>query len=424
MLNFIAKPFGMLMLWLYDVLKDYGLAIILFALVVKLILLPFMMKSKRGTMRTQSLQPVIKELEKRHGANKQKYNEELQKLYKEEGINPMGGCIWSLIPFPILIALYQAIRYPLTIMMRVSSELVNEGGALYELVYSLGYENWFTEHFTKLNRAYDQIAMSQFITEKWAEFGDQFRELSDRLQTLDYSFLGMDLGQVPSWKIWEYDFSGPASQWMPLVGLFLIPIIAAVLTWFSSYLTQKMNPPANGGDAGQAGAQSSMKIMTYMMPLMTLWFAFMMPAALGLYWIASTGFSVVQDAVLTNYYKKVMAKETAERDERMRKKMADIQAKHAETERLRAENGTEVNPNTSEQKQKMQARLERERKAAEWEKKNSPAQEAPEEPGRVGDRRYARGRAYVADRYEQKAVETEESSEPAAAAEQGEDAST
>jgi YidC/Oxa1 family membrane protein insertase len=124
MLNAIAKPFGILLLWLYDFLNNYGLAIILFALIVKVILLPFMTKSKRGSLRTQSIQPLVAELQKRHGANQQKFNEELQKLYREEKISPLGGCIWSLIPFPILIALYQAIRFPLTIMMRVDGDLV------------------------------------------------------------------------------------------------------------------------------------------------------------------------------------------------------------------------------------------------------------------------------------------------------------
>lgn len=107
-MEFIAKPFGMLLMWLYEFTSNYGIAVILFALIVKIILLPFQLKSKRSMMRTSLLQDKMKEIEKKHGANKQKYNEEVQKLYQEEGINPMSGCIWTLIPFPILIALYQS----------------------------------------------------------------------------------------------------------------------------------------------------------------------------------------------------------------------------------------------------------------------------------------------------------------------------
>ena len=417
MLNAIAKPFGMLMLWLYEFLNNYGLAVILFALIVKLILLPFMMKSKRGTMRTQSLQPVLKELEKRHGANKQKYNEEVQKLYREEKINPMGGCLWSLIPFPILLALYQAIRFPLTIMMRVPQEHVDKGGALYELLQSNGYQEWFSGRFTaQMEAGYGQIAMSQFITEKWDTLQADFVAISDRIRTLDYGFLGLDLGAVPQWKIWQFDFSGPAETWLPKVGLFLIPVIAAALTLWQSIITQKMNPQPESTDPSQQGTQASMKTMTYMMPLMTLFFAFAMPAALGLYWIASTGFSMIQDIVLTKHYQKVMKKESAERDARMKKKMDEIARKHAETERLRAENQTEVNPNTSREKQQKQAKLLKEQKAAEYERRMNPSEEVVE-PSRVGERRYARGRAYDPDRFAAKAENAEAAAEEAAESE-------
>ena len=84
MFNAIAKPFGLLMMWLYESFQNYGLAVIVFALIVKLILLPFQMRAKRSTMRMTRLQPRIKELEKKHAANKRTFSEEVQKLYREE----------------------------------------------------------------------------------------------------------------------------------------------------------------------------------------------------------------------------------------------------------------------------------------------------------------------------------------------------
>ena len=329
----------------------------------------------------------------------------------------MGGCLWSLIPFPILLALYQAIRFPLTIMMRVPQEHVDKGGALYELLQSNGYQEWFSGRFTaQMEAGYGQIAMSQFITEKWDTLQADFVAISDRIRTLDYGFLGLDLGAVPQWKIWQFDFSGPAETWLPKVGLFLIPVIAAALTLWQSIITQKMNPQPESTDPSQQGTQASMKTMTYMMPLMTLFFAFAMPAALGLYWIASTGFSMIQDIVLTKHYQKVMKKESAERDARMKKKMDEIARKHAETERLRAENQTEVNPNTSREKQQKQAKLLKEQKAAEYERRMNPTEEVVE-PSRVGERRYARGRAYDPDRFAAKAENAEAAAEEAAESE-------
>ena len=120
----ITKPFAWLFVWLYNLTGNYGAAILLFALAVNLILTPFMAKSKKGMMRQTRLQPKLQELQRRHEGNQQKLNEEMQKLYREEGVNPMGGCLWSLIPFPILIALYSVIRQPFSRMM-----FADDGGA-------------------------------------------------------------------------------------------------------------------------------------------------------------------------------------------------------------------------------------------------------------------------------------------------------
>ena len=112
MLDAIATPFGWLMMWLYELTDNFGWAIILFALAVALVLLPFMAKSKKSMMRMSRLQPRMMELQKKHEGNPQKLNAEMAKLYREEKCNPMGGCLWSLLPFPILIALYRAVVKP------------------------------------------------------------------------------------------------------------------------------------------------------------------------------------------------------------------------------------------------------------------------------------------------------------------------
>ena len=97
----ITKPFAWLMVKLYELTGNYGVSVIFFALVVNLVLTPFMAKSKKGMMRTSRLQPQMQELQRRHEGNPQKLNQEMQKLYQENGANPMSGCLWSLIPFPI-----------------------------------------------------------------------------------------------------------------------------------------------------------------------------------------------------------------------------------------------------------------------------------------------------------------------------------
>lgn len=389
MLKQIAIPFGMLLLWLYNWTGNYGVAVILFALVVKLIMLPFQLKSKKSMMRTSRMTPRLKELEKKFGNDQQRYQMEMNKLYKEEGINPMGGCLWTLLPFPILIALYQAIRFPLTTMMRVPESLMAEGGAIYEKLMELGYS--LADFSTKNNAtAYEQIFQSQFITEHFADFAG----LSERLQELSYNFLGMNLGLVPKVFPWNWDPNMIGVE----LGLFLIPVLSALLSWLSMKISNASNPQT-------AQQNQQMQSMNLMMPLMSLWICFTMPAVLGIYWIAQSVFSIIQDVVLTKLFNKQLDIEDAERIQREKAREAELEAKRAETERLKAEGKTTENKNTSKKKkQAAAAQKEAERKAAEARAEREAkrrakgiVEEIPD--SQVGNRRYARGRAYVADRY-------------------------
>ena len=405
MLSTIAKPFGMLLMWLYELVQNYGVAVILFALIVKVIFLPFMAKSKKSSMRMSRLTPKLKEIEKKHGANRQKYNEEVQRLYREEKVNPMSGCLWSLLPYPILIALYEAIRYPITTMMGVSSELIQEGGALYNLIYNqLGFS-------TEMNAAYRQIVESQFITQNWAEHSEEFLAISDKITNIDWTFLGLDLGSQPNWRFIANADWGNMAETLPQLMLFLIPVIAAVLQYAQTKVSMRMMKTPETVEENKT--QNQMESMSITMPLITLWFAYMMPAALGLYWIANTVFAMIQDVTLTTIFKKQLAREDAERTERDRLREAELEQKRLETERLRAENGTDVIPNTSKKKQQRMEKNERAVKTSEWEKKNNKKKKAAQDdnnPSRVGNRPYARGRAYDPDRFghmQDEEIETE-----------------
>ena len=380
-MNTIAKPFGLLMMFLYEFLGNYGLAVILFALVVKVILLPFQMKSKRSTMQTMRLQPEVKELEKRHGANKAKFNEEVAKLYKEEHINPMSGCLWNLLPFPILIALLYAIRLPLTIMMGVPAALLAEGGAILEKLVNLGFTS-------TVNEGYIQMAQAQFISENF----DKFAGLSDKLRQIDYNFLGMNMSSLPQWNfLWTTDWTNP-SVCLPGLGVFLIPVVSALISVWQMKISMKTNPVPEG-------QQNSNASMMLTMPLVSLVFGFTMPAAISLYWTISTILSLGQDVWLTKKYKKQMDAEDEVRFERERVRKAEVEAKRIEAER-RKEEGLDATENQSTSKRKKQniTRQEQIEKAAEWKKKNGEEPEK-EEPGRVDARRHALGRAYMEDRY-------------------------
>ncbi|NLO48549.1 MAG: YidC/Oxa1 family membrane protein insertase [Clostridiales bacterium] len=388
-MDIITTPFSWLLMFLYKMVSNYGLAIILFALVVKVILLPFGMKSKKSMMRSAQFTPRIKELEKKYEGNKQKYNEEVAKLYREEKIKPLGGCLWTLIPFPILIALYSVIRQPFTKMMSLSADQWTTVKNILTEKLSLAVDAG--------RGAYDQIFYAQKLHENFeaisTELATNHQDILNKVSDINFSFLGLNLAEKPNATFFLHiDDWSPAVVW-PALGLFLIPIVSAALSFLASKISQK--------GTGTAPESGGMKGMLLLMPIMSLWIGFIMPAGLGIYWIASSVFSTIQDMWLTKKYGKQLAAEKAVKDEKNRLLEEEREKKRLETERLRLENATNANPNTSKRKIQNLERKKDEQKAAEWQAIHGKAKKKPEKENtsQVGDRLYARGRNYKPDRF-------------------------
>lgn len=388
----ICRIFSWPLIKFYELTGSYGIAITLFALMVNLIMWPFMAKSKKGMMRTTRLQPQIQEIQRRHEGNPQKMNQELQKLYKENGTSPMGGCIWSLIPFPILIALYSVIRQPLTRMMFVGQDVVT---ALQDYAVTKG---WYT--IPAKTDAYVEIKLADIAHQHWDEIQTALAGKLDGLMDIDFSFLGLNLGQQPDWKFFVNTDWSDVKVWLPALGLFLIPFISAFLSWASMKISSLYSPKQD------ASAEASMKSMSLVMPLTSIWICFVMPAAMGIYWIANSIFGMARDFILTKYYKKQLDIEDAERLAARSAKEKEIEERRLETERLRAEGKTEKNVNTSKKKaqafekqksDERKAALDKAERAARRERLGIKENEIP--ASQVGNRRYARGRAYVPDRF-------------------------
>lgn len=272
-------------------------------------------------------------------------------------------------------------------MMGVAKDLLAEGGAIAAKLAETGFT-------ATMNEAYVQIEQSQWITRHW----DAFAGLSDKLRQLDYSFLGLDLGMQPKLNVlWDNELYGAWNgERTAIAALLLIPVLAGVLTWLQTKVSSA-KPKVAEGDKPDS-TQQTMSAMNIVMPLITVYFAYIMPAALGIYWIASSLFAILQDVVVNKTYGKKLEAEFAEKNAERAKKQAEIEAKRAETERLRAENATEKNTNTSKKKNNRANREQQREKAQEYERKKS-GEEPVYEPSRVGDRKYARGRAYDPDRY-------------------------
>jgi len=390
MFSSIARPFGQFLMLIYGWVGNYGLALILFAFAVKVILLPFQMKSKRGMMQQARLQPKVAELQKKHGANKTKLNEEMSKMYKEEGVNPASGCLWGLLPLPIMLALFLAIREPLTMMMGVAADLLSsvplaDGnvGAIFAKLQELGFVSTVQPYYVQIDQA-------QFISANFS----QFANLSSALRTMDFHFGILNLASQPQWNfLWTTDWSN-ASIWLPGFFLFLLPLLSGGAQFVSSGINRKMTPTTTPDDQGKMTQR-----MMMLMPLMSIYLAYITPAALGFYWTISTVFQIAQDVWLTRRFTRKLDAQDAVNNEERKKKEAEIEAKRIESERKKAEGlVVERNPNTSKRRKQKSDKQEQLGKAAEWEKKNALPDEKYE-PSRVDNRRYARGRAYDPDRY-------------------------
>lgn len=382
-MEFIRVPFGYVLEFFYGLFNNYGVALFLFSLAVKIILLPISAKSKKSMMKTSRLQPIVKQIEIACGDDKQRYQQEVNKLYKEEGVSMFGGCLWSLIPLIILFPLYTVIREPLEYLMHLDADVIAELKTAFEAINGKSDAYWQYQVASNL---------------------DTYREIvGNGVQALNFSFLGIDLGLQPSWKIWTL------AGWSQIGGA-IMPLISGAVNYLAMFIGQKMNNAVitnANGERDEAAAKTAQtgKMMNMMMPLMSVLFGFMMPLGMSVYWIAQSVFGIIQDYFLSKHYRKVYDKEDAARRERAAQRAAE----EAEKERIRAAkraaNPDGIKENTSKKKQQLRDKQGREAAAKDYEAKKLAAQGIlPEEKEKAplsGDpeRPFARGRAYRDDHY-------------------------
>jgi YidC/Oxa1 family membrane protein insertase len=391
----ITVPFGWLLSFLYDLTNNYGVALILFATLVQLILLPITAKSKKSMMKMSRIQPKIQKIQEKYADDKQKQNEAIQQLQKEEGATMgCGGCLWSFVPLLILIPLYTIIREPLSNLLGASNEVMTE------IANILG---------ANTKDGYWQIAAAQAIYEDPSRFAAIPGITEQTLQGINFSFLNLNLGAQPVFNVFKWS----AWDWAH-IGLFLIPVLSAGQQVVAMLVSQRANNSVitdeNGMEdketAKKSQSNQSSKVMMWMMPAMSLWIGFTVPAGLSIYWFVGGVLRMVEDIFLTKHYRKIYDAEDAER----LKKHLEEEAIEAEKERLRAEkraaNPDGITENTSKKKlQKKQQQAEEAAKAAakrEYDaKRGIVTEEAPENQALSGipERPFCKGRAYDPNRY-------------------------
>ena len=397
----ITVPFAWLLSQLYNLTNNYGWAMILFAVLVQLILLPITAKSKKSMMKMSRMQPRIQEIQRKYANDQAKQQEAMQALQREEGGMGCGGCLWSFIPIFILWPLLAMIREPIVYLLGQTPDVA---GQIVDVIKTAA-----PELFGK-NDYYNQVIAAQAIPQYAEAIKAAIPGISaDALAGINFSFFGLNLGSVPTYNVFV------AGWWVwANIGLALIPVISAGSQVLQTLISQKMNNSVITNEKGlqdkemaeKSQSNQSMKMMIWMMPIMSLIIGFTVPASLSVYWFVGGVVRTVEDVFLTKHYRKIYDAEDAER---LKRYQAQLDAE-AEKERIRAEkraaNPEGITENTSKKK------LQQKQKAEEAAAKAAAAKEYAAKKGVViveksdddclsgiKERPYCKGRNYDPNRY-------------------------
>ena len=379
-MEIILTPFAWLLKAFYSFCGSYGLALVFFALVVKVVLFPLSLKGKRSMIQMNILQGQMQKLQKQYGKDRQRYNLEVQKLYQKEKINPMGGCLWSFIPLIILMILYPIIREPIHYMMGI-----NDAETLNTIAQTVGWSTqavnmgWIKEATdTFANSGYNQLYLASLITpENLEAVKAAVGQAGSGIIAINFDLFGLvDLSQVPQLQFWTIQGG---------FGLFLLPVVSALTGVVFSLISMKTN--AINKQSAQTNS-SSAKSMMIISPLISLWIGFTMPAALCVYWVANNLLSMVQEFLCSIILKKDYEEAARKQAER------ELQEKEEEKEERRRK--------AEERARRIEEEKLNRGKKKKAEKKREDEEKVPgivKEYSRVGIRQYARGRAYDPYRY-------------------------
>ncbi len=282
MFSWLYNALGSMLAWFNSWTGSYAIALLLYALVFKIVLLPFAIKQQKNQIAMAKLTPKIELIKAKYrGRNDrvtmQKMQQEIMELQQKEGYSPLSGCLPLLIQLPLIIFLYNVIRTPLSYIAKFSNDTIIKA---HQLVNGL---DTAVTNFGSI----DQIQLISKIKEYSANHG--FGALED---------FGMVESAIPNFDLWGVNLAATPSL-KNISILVLIPVLAALFQWVTMWITRKINGnPQAALSTPDAQSQMSMKIMDLIFPLMTLWMAFNFSGMLGLYWIYQSVISVIQTLIL------------------------------------------------------------------------------------------------------------------------------
>ncbi|MBE6861710.1 MAG: YidC/Oxa1 family membrane protein insertase [Ruminococcus sp.] len=312
--DIIGTPFGYLMSWIYGIVNNYGIAIILFTVVTKLIFFPVNYSTQKNSARMRLLNPKLEKLRKSYANNPTRLQEEQQKLYQQEGLNPMASCLPAFIQmfliFGVIDVVYKPFTHILHLGKNVRESIINIASGLSE---KAGGKTIVMSDLRCELRAMEQISIPENASKFESIGSDIMNQISEL--TSHFKLFGADLGKTPEFR--------PDTWTKESFILFLIPILAGLAQLLSTIYTQwyqkKTNPNMQG--------MGCMGVMLYPMSLMSVWFAYQVPAGVGFYWIWSSVFSFIITLLLNMYFTN---ERTVKINEKEREKARIYAEKHPE----------------------------------------------------------------------------------------------
>ena len=288
----IGVPLGYLMSLIYNIVPNYAIAIIIFTLVTKLLLFPMNYKTQKNAARMQLLQPKLQKLQKSFSNNPARLQEEQQKLYQEEGLNPMGSCLPAFIQMFLLFGVIDVVYKPIKHILRLSKDVrmaaVEKASEL-----AMQFKDVNGGKAIESNNIRHELLTMEVFDKHTAEFnniGESFSALVSEFSE-NFTIFGANLGKTPTLhpEVWDKE----------AIILCAIPFLAGIsqlLVSFYSMIHQKKTNPTP-----QAGG-GCMNVMMLLMPIMSIWIAFEVPAGIGFYWIWSSLFSFLVTLGLNCYF--------------------------------------------------------------------------------------------------------------------------
>ena len=296
MFEFFANLFGYLLQFLYGLVNNYGIAIILFTVIIKLILLPLSIKQQKTMKKSSELQEKMKVIQFKYKSDPEKMNQEMMSLYKSENMSPFSGCLTAIVQLLLLLSIFYLVRSPLTFMEKIPTENINH------------YVQQLQESGKTVSQVYPEIDLireHQFLKEKNPEDANV-----DKLN-IQMNFLGLDLSKIPQQNMTDYT-------------VYIIPALYILSSFISIRMTtamqlknankQKEEKVTIDGTTGKElipqeennemdAVMQTNKMMSWMMPIMSISIAFIAPLGLALYWLISNILMIVERLILNKVVK-------------------------------------------------------------------------------------------------------------------------